>query len=90
MLKEIINDYYDDLEQFFDLELIKDFDIYNLERLCVERITKNPLEYIKKPETTKETCDILLEAFEEEMIEMYTKSKLSVFGAKLYNIFFIS
>ena len=87
MLKEIINDYYDELEQFFDLDLIKDFDIYNLERLCIERITKNPLEYIKKPETTKETCDILLEAFEEEMIEMYTKSKLSVFGANLYNIF---
>ena len=59
MLKEIIDDYYDELEQFFDLDLIKDFDIYNLERLCIERITKNPLEYIKKPETTKETCDIL-------------------------------
>lgn len=86
MLKELIDKYYDDLEPYLDLEKIKEYDIHNLERLCVERITKNPLSYIKKPECTEETCDLLLDAFEDEFIEMYTKSRLSDFGAKLYTI----
>ena len=87
MMKELIEKYYDDLIPYLNLDKIKDFDIYNLERLCVERITKNPLTYIKKSECTEETCDLLLDAFEDEFIEMYTKSRLSDFGAKLYTVF---
>lgn len=86
MLKELINNYYEDLSPYLELDKIKDYDIYNLERLCVERITKNPLTYIKKPDCPEETCDLLLDAFEDEFIDMYTKSRLSDFGAKLYNV----
>lgn len=88
MLKKLIDDYYDDLIQYFELDKIKDYDIYNLERLCVERTYKNPLRYLKRDECSEETCDVLLNAFEEEMIEMYTKSKFSEFGGKLYNVLF--
>lgn len=87
MLKELIDKYYEDLAPYLELDKIKDYDIYNLERLCVERITKNPLTYIKKPECSEETCDLLLNAFEDEFIEMYTKSRLTDFGAKLYTVF---
>lgn len=86
MLKKLVDDYYDDLIQYFELDKIKDYDIYNLERLCVERTYKNPLRYLKRDECSEETCDVLLNAFEEEMIEMYTKSKFSEFGGKLYNV----
>ena len=84
MLYEIIHDYYDDLNSYLRLDEIKDYDIYNLERLCIERLDKNPLKYIKRPDCPDETCDILLDAFEDELIEMYTQSKLTIFGANLY------
>lgn len=87
MLHEIIKDYYDDLKDYLELDKIKDFDIYNLERICAERLDINPLKYIKKPECSDETCDLLLRSFNEEMIEMYTHSKFSEFGSKLYSIF---
>ena len=86
LLQELIKDYYDDLKDFLDLDKIKDYDIYNLERICSERIDINPLKYIKKPECSDEVCDLLLKTFNEELIEMYTKSKFSVFGGKMYNI----
>lgn len=84
MLYELIKDYYDDLNPYLRLDEIKDYDIYNLERLCIERLDKNPLKYIKRPECSDELCDVLLEAFEDELIEMYTQSKLSLFGANLF------
>lgn len=87
MLKELIDDYYDDLIDYFELEKIKEYDIYNLERLCVERTHKNPLLYLKREECSDETCEVLLNAFETEMIKMYTKSNFTEFGAKLYNVF---
>lgn len=86
MLHDLIKDYYNDLNEFLDLDKIKTFDIYNLERICVERLDINPLKYIKRPTCSDETCDLLLRAFNEEMIEMYTNSKFSNFGAKLYSI----
>ena len=67
MLKELIDNYYDDLSPYLDLDKIKDFDIYNLERLCVERITKNPLTYIKKPE-----CNFVLHLrFTKQMVCLF-------------------
>ena len=48
MLKKLIDEYYDDLSNFLYLDLIKDYDIYNLERLCIERTDKNPIKYLKK------------------------------------------
>ena len=87
MLKEIIDNYYDDLLPYLELEHIKDYNMENLERLCIERINKNPLTYIKRPECTEETCDLLLNVFEDEFIDMYTQSKLTHFGAKLYTMF---
>lgn len=86
MLYELIKDYYDDLKDYLNLDHIKDFDLFNLERICVERIDINPLKYLKKPECSDEVCDLLLKTFKEELIEMYTQSKFSVFGAKMYNI----
>ena len=86
MLKELIDNYYDDLIEYFDLDKIKDYDIYNLDRLCVERLDVNPLKYLKKENCSDETCETLLRAFEEEMIDMYTKSNLTLFGAKLINV----
>jgi hypothetical protein len=84
---ELINDYYDDLKDYLELDKIKNFDIYNLERLSVERLDINPLKYIKKPNCSDELCDTLLSAFNDELIEMYTKSRFSDFGAKLYTVF---
>lgn len=84
MLHELIHDYYDELNLYLRLDEIKDYDIYNLERLCVERMDKNPLKYIKREDCPDEICDVLLEAFEDELVEMYTQSKLTVFGANLY------
>lgn len=87
MMKILIEDYEDDLKDFFFIDKIKNYDIYNLERFCIERPYKNPLMYIKKDNCTEETCDLLLKTFEKEMIEMYTKAKFTEFGAKLYNLF---
>ena len=83
MLYELLKDYYEDLKDYLDLDKIKDHDIYNLERVCVERTHKNPLVFIKKDSCSIETCDILLQAFEDELIEMYTKSRLSQFGERM-------
>jgi hypothetical protein len=87
MLYEIIHDYYDDLKDYLDLDKIKNHDILNLERVAVERLDINPLKYIKKPDCPDELCDSLLKAFNDEMINMYTQSRFSDFGAKLYNVF---
>lgn len=87
MLHELINDYYDDLKDYLELDKIKDHDILNLERVAVERTDINPLKYIKKPDCPDELCDSLLRAFNDEMITMYTQSRFSDFGSKLYNVF---
>lgn len=86
MLKRIIDDYYDELSDYLHLDLIKHYDIYNLERLCVERTEKNPLTFIKKENCSVETCDLLLQTFEDEMFDMYTQSKFTNFGAKIFNL----
>ena len=86
MLKKLIDEYYDDLKDFINLELIKDYDIYNLERLCIERTEVNPLKYLKKDICTDETSDALLETFENDMYDMYTQSKFTNFGAKIFNL----
>ena len=87
MLHEIIHDYYDELKDFLELDKLKNHDILNLERVSVERLDINPLKYIKKPDCPDELCDSLLRAFNDEMITMYTQSRFSDFGAKLYNVF---
>ena len=86
LLYKLIKEYYDDLKDYLELDKLKDFDIYNLERIAVERLDINPLKYIKKPNCSDEICDLLLETFNKEMIEIYTDSKFSEFGAKLYTI----
>lgn len=86
LLQELIKNYYDDLKDYLDLDSIKDFDIYNLERISAERLDINPLKYIKKPDCPDETCDLLLKTFNEEMCEIYANSRFSEFGAKLFQI----
>lgn len=86
MLEKLIKDYQEDLKDIIDLEKIKHYDIYNLQRLCTERIYKNPLRFLAKSEEYFEVCDQLLETFENEMIEIYTDTELTSFGAKLFNI----
>ena len=41
---------------------------------------------MKKEICSDETCDMLLETFEDEMYDMYTKSKFTNFGCKIFNI----
>ena len=86
MLKKLIDEYYDDLSNFLYLDFIKDYDIYNLERLCIERTDKNPIKYLKKELCTDETADNLLKTFEDEMYDMYTQSKFTNFCAKIFNL----
>lgn len=86
LLYDLVREYYDELKDLLELDKIKDFDIYNLERISVERLDINPLKYIKKPECSDETCDLLLKAFNEEMTHMYTHSRFSEFGSKLNTI----
>lgn len=86
LIHDLIKDYYDDLKDYLELDKIKNFDIYNLERISVERLDINPLKYLKKPDCSDETCDLLLKTFNEELINIYTDSKFSEFGAKLYTI----
>ena len=87
LLYNLIKDYYDDLKDYLNLDEIKDYDIFNLERICVERLDINPLKYLKKPGCPDSFCDDLLKTFNTEMNDLYTKSRLSDFGAKMYNIF---
>lgn len=86
LLKKLIDNYYDDLIGLIHLDVIKDYDIFNLERLCIERTEINPLRYLKKENCTDETADMLLQTFEEEMYDMYTQSKFTNFGAKIFNL----
>lgn len=86
MLKKLIDEYYDDLSNFLYLDFIKEYDIYNLERLCIERTDKNPIKYLKKELCTDETADNLLKTFEDEMYDMYTQSRFTNFGAKIFNL----
>ena len=86
MLKELVDKYYDDLNDYLYLDMIKNYDIYNLERLCLERIVKNPLIYLKRENCPKEICDKLLKTFEREMVDMYAHSKFTKFGGNLYNV----
>lgn len=88
MLEIILKDYYDDLHEILELDKIKHYDIYNLQRLCTERNHKNPLRFLAKDEKYYDVCDTLLETFEDEMYEMYTNADLTIFGAKLYNVAF--
>jgi hypothetical protein len=83
---ELIHNYYDDLNEFLKLDEIKDFNIFNLERLSVERLTVNPLSYIRRNNCSEETCDLLLRTFNEELTDIYTKSQFSSFGGKMYTI----
>ena len=50
MIEKLIKEYSDDLGEILDLDKIKHYDIYNLQRLCTERIYKNPLRYLAKSE----------------------------------------
>ena len=86
LLHELIHNYYDELNEYLELDKLKTFDIYNLERISVERLNINPLKYIKRPNCSDDICDLLLSTFNEELINIYTDSKFSDFGAKLYNI----
>lgn len=86
LIETLIKDYYDDLNPILKLEEIRDYDMNNLQRLCVERTHKNPLCYLARDESHYNVCDELLNTFESEFIEMYTNANFTEFGAKLYNV----
>ena len=54
--------------------------------MSVERLTINPISYLRKDDCSEETCDLLLRTFNEELTDIYTKSRFSDFGAKMYTI----
>lgn len=87
LLQTVIKDYKDELGGILKLEEIEDYDINNLNRLCIERTHRNPLRYICKDENFYPMCDELMDMFEVEFTDMYAKAQLTDFGAKLYNIF---
>lgn len=86
MIYLIIEHYYDDLIDILRLDELKDYDIPNLQRLCIERIYKNPLKYIARSQEYFKVCDELLELFEKEMYHIYTDAPLTDFGKKMYTI----
>ena len=86
MLNKIKNEYYDELNSLLHLDVIKNYDIYNLERLCIERTDVNPLKYLKRDNCTDKTADLLLQTFEDEMYDMYTQSKFTNFGSRIFNM----
>lgn len=86
MLYALIHYYYDDLNNILDLDGIKNYNIPNLQRLCIERTYKNPLKYIARDPKYFDLCDELLDTFEKEMYHIYTDSEFTDFGSKLLNI----
>lgn len=87
LLETVVKDYKDELGGILKLDDIKDYDVDNLNRLCIERTDRNPLKYISKSEEFYSICDELMDMFEVEFTDMYAKAQLTDFGSKLYNIF---
>lgn len=86
LLQTVVKDYQDDLGEILKIDELVDYDIDNLNRLCVERSNRNPLTYLAKDESYSDLCEELLDTFEKEFTDMYAKADFTDFGAKLYNI----
>ena len=86
LLQTISKDYTEELGGILKLSEIDNYDIHNLNRLCVERTYKNPLKYLCVNNDDFDLCDELLDTFEKEFIDMYAMADFTDFGAKLFNI----
>lgn len=86
LLQTIIKDYKEELGSILKLSEIEDYDIHNLNRLCIERTYKNPLKYLCVNKEDFDLCDELLDTFEKEFTDMYAMAEFTNFGAKLFNI----
>lgn len=79
---ELIKDKYtDDLKGLIDLSKIQRMDFKNLQRLCVERPTKNILDYLKL--TDFNTGDIYDELYKSDK-SIYMGLPLMTMGSSLY------
>lgn len=86
LLQTIIKDYKEELGSILKISEIENYDIHNLNRVCIERTYKNPLKYLCINKDDFELCDELLDTFEKEFTDMYAMADFTDFGAKLFNI----
>jgi len=86
LIETLIKDYRDELRDVLILDDLVNHNHDNIQRLCIERLYKNPLRYIATSEDKFEECDRLLEIFEKELYSIYTDTPFTSFGSKLFNL----
>ena len=86
LLETLIKDYRDDLRDILILDDLVNHNHENIQRLCVERLYKNPLRYIATSEDKFNECDRLLEIFEKELYSIYTDTPFTKFGATIFDL----
>lgn len=86
LIETLIKDYRDDLRDILILDDLVNHNHENIERLCVERLYKNPLRYIAQSEDKFDECDKLLDIFERDLYSIYTDTPFTVVGAKIFSM----
>lgn len=86
LIETLIKDYRDDLRDILILDDLVNHNHDNIQRLCIERLYKNPLRYIATSEDKFDECDRLLEIFEKELYSIYTDTPFTSFGSKIFNL----
>lgn len=86
LIETLIKDYRDELRDILILDDLVDHNHDNIQRLCIERLFKNPLKYIATSEDKFDECDKLLEIFEKELYSIYTDTPFTEFGSKIVNL----
>ena len=86
LIETLIKDYRDDLRDILILDDLVNHNHENIERLCVERLYKNPLRYIAQSEDKFDECDKLLDIFEKDLYSIYTDTPFTVVGAKIFSM----
>ena len=86
LIETLIKDYRDELRDILILDDLVNHDHDNIQRLCIERLYKNPLRYIATSEDKFSECDRLLEIFEKELYSIYTDTPFTKFGSKIFNM----
>lgn len=86
LIETLIKDYRDDLRDILILDDLVNHNHDNIQRLCIERLYKNPLRYIATSEDKFNECDRLLEIFEKELYSIYTDTPFTKFGSKIFNM----
>ena len=86
LIETLIKDYREELRDVLILDDLVNHNHENIQRLCVERLYKNPLRYIATSEDKFNECDRLLEIFEKELYSIYTDTPFTKFGATIFDL----